>query len=38
VAAEVAAGPQGLAQVIFCCFSDASAAHHQDAFAELGLA
>lgn len=38
VAAEVAARPQGLAQVIFCCFSETSAAHHQDAFAELGLA
>jgi O-acetyl-ADP-ribose deacetylase (regulator of RNase III) len=38
VAAEVAARSGGLAQVIFCCFSDASAAHHQDAFAELGLA
>jgi O-acetyl-ADP-ribose deacetylase (regulator of RNase III) len=38
VAAEVAARPGGLAQVIFCCFSDVSAAHHQDAFAELGLA
>ena len=25
-------------QVIFCCFSETSAAHHQDAFAELGLA
>ena len=37
VAAEVAARASGLAQVIFCCFSDSSAAHHQDAFAELGL-
>jgi len=38
VAAEVAARAGGLAQVIFCCFSDTSAEHHQDAFAELGLA
>ena len=37
VAAEIAARPSGLTQVIFCCFSDTSAAHHQDAFAELGL-
>ena len=38
VAAELAAGRHGLMQVIFCCFSETSAAHHQDAFAELGLA
>ena len=38
VAAEVAARASGLAQVVFCCFSEASAAHHQEAFAELGLA
>ena len=38
VAAEVAARASGLTPIIFCCFSDASAAHHQDAFAELGLA
>jgi O-acetyl-ADP-ribose deacetylase (regulator of RNase III) len=38
VAAELAARPGGLAQVIFCCFSEASAADHKDAFAELGLA
>jgi O-acetyl-ADP-ribose deacetylase (regulator of RNase III) len=37
VTADVSAAPRGIAQVIFCCFSDASAAHHQDAFAELGL-
>jgi len=34
---EVAAAPRGLTQVIFCCFSESSAAHHQDAFAKLGL-
>jgi len=37
VSSEVSAAPRGLTQVIFCCFSDASAAHHRDAFAELGL-
>ena len=37
VSSEVSAAPRGLAQVIFCCFSEASAAHHRDAFAELGL-
>jgi O-acetyl-ADP-ribose deacetylase (regulator of RNase III) len=37
VTAEVSAAPRGIAQVIFCCFSDASAVHHQDAFADLGL-
>src|SRR5581483_5818319 len=37
VAAELAAAPRGIAQAIFCCFSEQSAAHHQDAFAELGL-
>ena len=37
VSSEVSAAPRGLAQVIFCCFSDASAAHHRDAFAALGL-
>src|SRR5690348_9973755 len=36
-AAELAAAPRGIAQVIFCCFSEQSAAHHQDAFGELGL-
>src|SRR3569623_1393477 len=36
VAAHVSAAPRGLMQVIFCCFSEASAAHHRDAFAELG--
>jgi O-acetyl-ADP-ribose deacetylase (regulator of RNase III) len=37
VKAELSAAATGLAQVIFCCFSEASAAHHRDAFAELGL-
>jgi O-acetyl-ADP-ribose deacetylase (regulator of RNase III) len=37
VASEVAAQPRGLARVVFCCFSEESAEHHKDAFAELGL-
>jgi O-acetyl-ADP-ribose deacetylase (regulator of RNase III) len=37
VKAELSAAPRGITQVIFCCFSDVSAAHHRDAFAELGL-
>ena len=37
VQAELSAAPRGIAQVIFCCFSEQSAARHQDAFAELGL-
>jgi len=37
VKVELSVAPRGLAQVIFCCFSEASAAHHRDAFAELGL-
>ncbi len=37
VAAEIAARPRGLVHVIFCCFSEQSAAYHQDAFGELGL-
>ena len=37
VAAEISSAPRGIAQVIFCCFSETSAAHHQNAFAELGL-
>jgi O-acetyl-ADP-ribose deacetylase (regulator of RNase III) len=36
VASEVAAAP-GLQRVVFCCFSQDSAEHHQAAFAELGL-
>ncbi len=37
VAAEIAAHPRGMAQVIFCCFSPASAEHHKAAFGDLGL-
>ena len=38
VAAELAAAPRGIARVVFCCFSRASADHHIAAFAESGLA
>jgi O-acetyl-ADP-ribose deacetylase (regulator of RNase III) len=37
VTAELARARGSVRQVVFCCFSDASARHHQDAFAELGL-
>lgn len=37
VTAELASQPRGIAQVIFCCFSQTSAQHHADAFADLGL-
>jgi O-acetyl-ADP-ribose deacetylase (regulator of RNase III) len=38
VVAELASAKPGIARVIFCCFSDASAQLHQAAFADLGLA
>jgi O-acetyl-ADP-ribose deacetylase (regulator of RNase III) len=38
VAADIAHAPRGIARVVFCCFSPDAAAHHQDAFAALGLA
>jgi O-acetyl-ADP-ribose deacetylase len=38
VAAEVSATPRGIMRVVFCCFSQASADYHAEAFAELGLA
>jgi O-acetyl-ADP-ribose deacetylase (regulator of RNase III) len=38
VAAELAGSPRGLSRVVFCCFTPASAAHHSNAVAELGLA
>jgi O-acetyl-ADP-ribose deacetylase len=37
VAAEVASKARAFERVVFCCFSEDSAQHHQDAFAELGL-
>jgi O-acetyl-ADP-ribose deacetylase (regulator of RNase III) len=38
VVSEFSADPRGIARVVFCCFSQESAQHHMDAFAELGLA
>ena len=38
VVAEVAAAARGIERVVFCCFSQASADEHSQAFAELGLA
>ena len=37
VAAEIAATPGSLKQVVFCCFSPDSARLHEAAFADLGL-
>jgi hypothetical protein len=37
VAAEISAQAGSVKQVVFCCFSDASARHHADAFGDLGL-
>jgi O-acetyl-ADP-ribose deacetylase (regulator of RNase III) len=37
VVAEVANRPRAFAQVVFCCFSEDAARHHQNAFGELGL-
>jgi O-acetyl-ADP-ribose deacetylase (regulator of RNase III) len=37
VASEVSADPRGLVRAVFCCFSQESADHHVNAFAELGL-
>jgi O-acetyl-ADP-ribose deacetylase len=37
VASEIAAHPRGIERVVFCCFAPASAAHHKEAFADLGL-
>jgi O-acetyl-ADP-ribose deacetylase (regulator of RNase III) len=37
VVSEVSATPRSLRQVIFCCFSDAAARHHVEAFTGLGL-
>jgi O-acetyl-ADP-ribose deacetylase len=38
VASELAAAPRGIERAVFCCFSQESAEHHMNAFAELGLA
>jgi O-acetyl-ADP-ribose deacetylase (regulator of RNase III) len=37
VVSDLAAQAGTLRRVLFCCFSAASATHHRDAFAELGL-
>jgi len=37
VTSEIAAHPRGMEHVVFCCFSQDSAEHHKEAFAELGL-
>ena len=37
VASEIAARPRRIERVVFCCFAPASAEHHKDAFADLGL-
>jgi len=38
VVSEISADPRGIKRVVFCCFSQDSADHHANAFAELGLA
>jgi O-acetyl-ADP-ribose deacetylase (regulator of RNase III) len=38
VASEIAAAPRGMGRVVFCCFSEESAAHHRDTFEAIGLA
>ena len=38
VVSELSAKPRGVAQVVFCCFSQDSAQHHADALEGLGLA
>ena len=38
VVSELSADPRGIAQAVFCCFSEDSARHHMSALAELGLA
>src|SRR5262249_49236801 len=37
VVAELSADARGITRVVFSCFSNQSAEHHMDAFAELGL-
>jgi O-acetyl-ADP-ribose deacetylase (regulator of RNase III) len=38
VASELSAAPRGIERAVFCCFSQESAEHHINAFAELRLA
>jgi O-acetyl-ADP-ribose deacetylase len=37
VTAEITAAPHTFERVVFCCFSQAAADHHRDAFGALGL-
>ena len=37
VASQITVAPRGLERVVFCCFAQAAADHHRDAFASLGL-
>jgi O-acetyl-ADP-ribose deacetylase (regulator of RNase III) len=36
VSAQITAAPRGLERVVFCCFSQAAAEHHREAFKTLG--
>jgi O-acetyl-ADP-ribose deacetylase (regulator of RNase III) len=38
VVSEISSDARGIKDVVFCCFSQESAEHHMNAFAELGLA
>ncbi len=38
VAAEIAGAHGGITRAVFCCFSEAAAGHHREAFEELGIA
>ena len=38
VVSELSVSARGIQRVVFCCFSQDSAKHHMEAFAELGLA
>jgi O-acetyl-ADP-ribose deacetylase (regulator of RNase III) len=38
VVSEMSADSHGIGRIIFCCFSEASARLHADAFAEIGIA
>lgn len=37
VVSELSLAPRGIQRVVFCCFADASAQHHLDAFTEMGI-
>jgi O-acetyl-ADP-ribose deacetylase (regulator of RNase III) len=37
VVSELSLTPRGIQRVVFCCFGDASAQHHLDAFTEMGI-